>query len=68
MRMRLEPKKENEDKIGAWMKMFGAYIQSGEIQLTQKQLEKAVDLINDIADRILDNQQEYQQQQSEEEK
>ena len=42
MRMRLEPKKENEDKIGAWMKMFGAYIQSGEIQLTQMQFPKAI--------------------------
>lgn len=49
--MKIEPIKENEEKIGAWMKMYGAYIQSREIHLTDKQLKMAADLINDIANQ-----------------
>ena len=64
--MNIEPKIENQERIGAYMKVFGGYIQSREIRLTQEQLKKAADLINDIANHDIANHQKKEKQQEEE--
>ena len=44
----MEPTRSNKRKIGGWLKTLGNLIESGQINLTDEQLNKAEILVKDI--------------------